>query len=232
MSVLELPSQVAALERRIAALEVARAPAPPDQLNPNVFTINAQGQIEENLAGKLTAQGIVFTEAPSGQTTNTIVWNAPGGPVEAIYGWLDEPTKHTLQIESGTPLHNAQLKLTGDVAGHGKLFVSADNAFGATLLDGEGKSSFLQLATAARTQLVFGISQVEWVAKGFESTYAAIATPFANTDAWFGFPITGLANATMGSGGNEPFQVQFIMRTSTELAAGAKQFFSYFIIGH
>lgn len=230
MSVLDLPARIAELERRLAAHEQKRPLPAPDQLTPNVFTINPDGTISETLTGKLTAEGVDFEEAQSLKPAalNMIRWLREGKAAEQIYG-ARAGGESELVLRTLDPGENAvaalqiiEERITAAVAPHA-----------VTLLNAAGASSFLQLgAGVANAQLIYGISKVKWAVKGFESEGKVIATPFATSAAWVAFPIIGSAAAKMGSGGAEANQLTFVMRSDTELAAGSEAFFSYFIVGH
>jgi hypothetical protein len=235
VSLLDLPAQVADLTARLQALEQAQPAPAPDQLTPNVFTINPDGTISEKLTGKLEALGIVFSEGEKeGAPVNSILWQLEGAARQSISGYKPAGKgpgpDSVLALRAVDPGGVSLVELSAE-DGNNEINLRAGGQL-RRLLSSSGESSFLQLPEFGVAELVFGISQVEWTAKGFDSAYTTIVTPFATPAAWVGFPITGLGNAEMGSGGSEASQVKFTMRTQIETAAGTKAFFSYFIVGH
>jgi hypothetical protein len=150
----ELEARVAALEQQLQA----------DQLVPGVFSLNAEGKLEEQLTGKLTAQGITFNEAPSGiepTAEEKIQWLREGKPREFVTGREEVSGVGMLElgIEDGLGTRLANLRLTGLEA---RVAIQNPTLRHALILDWEGRSDFLRLAAAAKRQVTLGTATVEW----------------------------------------------------------------------
>lgn len=208
MSQLDLLTRVGNLERRLSELEPQ---AVADQLTPNVFSINAEGQIEENLTGKLTAKGIVFQLGhvvsggaglgPGKSVTHEIVWQTEAGEAVAAISAFTYKAKapsllkgqaaHLELVKGGLEaLLGVNLEeTTGIPAATARTGVHT-----ATIIDGQGSSSFLQLnAGGVKRQIYFTTGTVTWPGGSAVSAEVEIA----------GFSGTGFAQywaAPLGNG--------------------------------
>ena len=154
---MSLESDLAELRQRVDKLE-GRPVA--DQLSPGVFSLNAQGKIEELLSGHLSAQGVDFVEQAAAFAPNSIRWLDEGGTLrEIITGLRQAPnTTHVLNLEAQGTTGSASLQLRApEAATKPAITISASLLAKATLLDSDGRSSFLQLATLAKRHVTFGV---------------------------------------------------------------------------
>jgi hypothetical protein len=87
------------LEARIQTLE--QSTSAPDQLTPSVFSLNAAGEVEEKLSGKLEAKGIVFEEGEEGkeEAKHSIKWFDGALNSQTIHGYRTG-THHILDINA------------------------------------------------------------------------------------------------------------------------------------
>lgn len=244
MSILDLARELADVKRRLAVLEQAQQPpaGAADQLNPNAFFINAEGQIEERLTGKLEAQGITFSEVRifSPTPTSRITWGTPARPtLESITGYLkpavgEEPEEHRLDLQAvGTPA-GAFLYLASILPASAKVSAECREA-AVQILDEKSRSSFLQLAgTPEKVLLQWGTGELEWPGASENSNILTINLPFAATAGarvWLTPNFAALGFYVVGSQGIAANQLKVSgTQPGKAPAAGSKAAFNYLIL--
>lgn len=186
------------LEQRVQALEAAQQA---DQLVSGAYSINAQGQLEAKLTGKLEATGIVFAEgAPvepgEEETLNEIQWQRSGAWFERITAFEvnTEEIKgkslieHILLAQSSAFGQNAYLALVAKrrepaPAGSAVLALAGTGlgaAASATIMDNNGRSNFVQtgFAEPVRLRMQWGIYSVPGFGGGSWSFEVPLAQPW------------------------------------------------------
>lgn len=147
---MSVESELAELRNRLDALE--QAPTE-DQLGPNAFALNAQGEVEERLTGRLEARGINFA-AGTGPAAS-IRWLLGMDP-RAVIRANASPEEEAIVAELlrlGAQRIILQL-LAGEASSEAGLSVKDKaRAASATLLTSQGQSSFLQLPAVRKLTL-------------------------------------------------------------------------------
>lgn len=149
--------RLAELEQRVGELEAGGADV--DQLTPGVFSINAAGQLEELLSGKLTAFGIIFELGsiigssglgPGKQLTHEIVWQSEGLTVAALSAYRHSQKPPGLvkgrAIELSIEFEGQSAGLTCDLEDNpfvGSRVTAQAGTKGVTIINSSGGSSFM-----------------------------------------------------------------------------------------
>lgn len=246
--------QLADLQARVQQLEAAQG----DTLTPAVFNLNAAGELEEILSGKLKAKGVILPNGlvigggvfgPGVVEKSEIQWQEePGGAIVASIGssriaskppalFSGQETQLTAQAEGMLVQLGLLLEKTPvEVA---QLIATAKAGFtprSVTVIDSKGRSSFVQLAgVIGNRQVAFGSSHCTWTVKGSESGKAEVVLPagFEEPTSILLSPVGFIGTFRVFEGG--PYKGKFNViannRAGEESAIGAEAFFFWLAIG-
>jgi hypothetical protein len=247
-------STLAQLERRLEEAEgqIQKLEGPQDSITSNAFAIGPAGQIEENLTGKLTAEGIIFEQGskigeggivqPGSEEKSEIVWSEEGGGAVASitsFNFAAKPpgTKASSQLQAliskGAVEAGIEAVLhTNPIVG--QAVIAAAGATGApdtvTLISSVGGSSFVQLGAGlpAKVVLTYGEGEIEWAAKGKTSKNLKIATGLTILHIPMAFSRAGSVNFGVFVEGAE---ISTTAEADVELAAGSRVPFYWAALG-
>lgn len=227
--------RLAALEQKVAELEAAQG----DQLTPGAFSLNAAGELEEILTGKLQARGIIIPEGTAGEegvVFNELIWQDLGGTIQELITGFVIPAEgqHNLALQAGAggSTHLAGLNVRGGAPGAEQPRVDARAGLAsATIIENGGKSSFLLLAGGpASRRIAFGSAIATWSAKGFSgrativpgfTVLVPMAIPFFNAESRVSAQLQNV----------EAKQFDVVISLEIELALGAEAAFYWMCIG-
>jgi hypothetical protein len=187
-------------EERLQTLEgqVQALQGQQDALTPNAFSLNAQGKLEENLTGKLTAQGVIFEQGfkigeggilqPGSEEKDEIVWEEGegGAAVASItsFNYAAKPpgTSSSSQLQAviakGGVMAGIEARLRTNPLPEQMVTAQAGATGGpaaATVITSTGASSFLQLAIGAKLKLAYGASSATFGSPSEMTAQGAVA---------------------------------------------------------
>jgi hypothetical protein len=170
------------LDNAVQALEGSQN----DQINPGVFSLNSQGQIEEALSGHLTATGIDLTAATglNPAIRNLIRWLQNDQDRADIFarvasGVSAEESQLFLRVLNTLGNEVAELVLLEDSIG------GSINGHGFNLMTKDAASSWLQLHEPAKRQVTLKQATLTW--PGGQQSNDLEVTGFPGTSVGFYF---------------------------------------------
>lgn len=141
----------------------------PDAAIPIFQTVNQNGEATLEVEAVIKALGLSLPEATNFEglgTTNEIFWKDATNIVRESIGAYSEPsTRHHMLLTAKGLLSKAQLGINGIDSGsqQSTAVVAGANGFTTTLIDGNGSSSFLQIAGEANQWTCnFGTTTFVW----------------------------------------------------------------------
>lgn len=164
---MSVQSEIAGLRQRVEELEQNTAA---DQLVPGVFAINARGEVEEKLSGKVEAKGILFNlaiEELGGEELSQIEWLEASEIAITILGARPVgKAARSLRLSAfpfspGGP--GAQLVIQTDKEPAEAFLRAIAGSHAAIVIGDDGSSSFLQLTDVETVAIAFGVTVVPFV---------------------------------------------------------------------
>jgi hypothetical protein len=162
-----------------------------DQLASNAFSLNAKGELEETLSGKLEAKGVIFQEGQLvSEADAALEWVNGGVVMERITGSTDPAEhSHTLTLSALAPAVAALRLIGAEDPELNQVGVSVGST-GRLLLDANGDSNWLQLGPGVNAQwcIYAGLAETTFAGGTQEVGPLEVTVPFEGPEKgayWF-----------------------------------------------